>query len=327
MTRRIRTIDAHAEGGPLRLIVEGWPTLAGRSMRRRFASATRSADALRRALFGEPRGHRDLIGAVLTEAASPGACAGLLFMNSERWLSFSGYGSMAAAAIAVERGLLTSAADLEHLTFDTLAGPASLKVALDAGPRRRVSCQAQPSCLLAPGMGLDLGGHRVLADVVWAGGVRLVVDSEAARVPLRRDRLDDIRRAGLSLVERFDARSHLAGVRVPHRRASGVVITGPPESEHAALRLVSIAADGTVDRSPSMCGSVAALTVLDRMGLAGDDSTGIGCESLAGTQFTAAIDSRVTALGQPAIVARVSGRVWITGEHVFLLSDDDPLAG
>jgi proline racemase len=330
MTRRVRTIDVHLEGGPLRLIVEGWPTLPGDSMRRRFVAASRTGDRLRRALFGEPRGHRDLIGAVLTEPASPGACAGLLFMSRDGWLAACGYGVMAAAVVAVERGLLTGRGSLEDLTFDTLAGPLAVRLAFERrAPERRVarvSTRTGPCRLLAPGVSLQREGGRVLADVVWAEGIRLVVDSEAARVPLRPDALEEIRRAALGLMARFDARVQLPAVPVPHRRASSLIVTGPPEGEGAALRTVSVSRDGMVDRSPSVCGAAAVLTVLESMGAIPNDEEGIACESLLGTRLEAVVEAREDSSGPPGIVVGVSGRAWITGEHVFLLPDDDPLA-
>ena len=45
--------------------------------------AARHADHLRRVLIHEPRGHADMFGAVLTEPASPGAHAGVLFMQDD----------------------------------------------------------------------------------------------------------------------------------------------------------------------------------------------------------------------------------------------------
>jgi proline racemase len=329
MTRRIRTIDAHVEGAPVRLVVDGWPRLEGTTMRRRLASARRAADPLRRALCSEPRGHRDLVGALLTEPASPSASAGMLFMSGARWLACYEPAAMAAAAIALDRALLTGVPEGEALTFDTLAGPLSVGVAPARGgnPARaaRAWCHARPACVLAAGAALELDGRRVLGDVAWSGGIRLVVDSEATRVPLRAERLEDLRRAALALLARFDARAHLPGAGVPARRASGVAITGPAQGAGAAVRIVSVSSEGAVDRSPSVCGSAAVLAVLDGMGLFAGEAPSLDCEGIEGTRFEVALEGRGEAFGRPAVLARVTGGVWITGEHTFLLSGDDPL--
>src|SRR5215510_2746926 len=75
----LKTIDAHVGGEPFRLIVEGFPAPRGKSLTDKRDWANRHADHLRRLLMLEPRGHRDMSGAVLTEPASPGSHAGVLF--------------------------------------------------------------------------------------------------------------------------------------------------------------------------------------------------------------------------------------------------------
>src|SRR5205814_4038647 len=53
---RIRTIDAHAAGEPLRLIVDGFPAPQGRTMLEKREWVKKKHDHLRRALMLEPRG-------------------------------------------------------------------------------------------------------------------------------------------------------------------------------------------------------------------------------------------------------------------------------
>lgn len=67
MLCRIRTIDAHTAGEPLRLVVDGFPTPAGQTMQEKRAWLKKHADALRGGLLLEPRGHTDMYGALLTD--------------------------------------------------------------------------------------------------------------------------------------------------------------------------------------------------------------------------------------------------------------------
>jgi len=98
-TRRYRTIDAHAAGEPLRLIVEGYPTPAGRTMSEKRSWAKRYADSIRKALMLEPRGHADMYGAVLTEPVTAGADAGVLFMHNEGYSTMCGHGIIAVPTV------------------------------------------------------------------------------------------------------------------------------------------------------------------------------------------------------------------------------------
>ncbi|MGE3402024.1 MAG: proline racemase family protein, partial [Vicinamibacterales bacterium] len=63
---------------------------------------------------------------------------------------------------------------------------------------------------------------------------------------------------------------------------------------------------------------------LDAMGLL-DEATPFVHESLAGTLLRGTIARRTEVDGTPAIVPRIEGSAWITGEHTFLIDEDDPL--
>src|SRR5262245_35531892 len=119
---RVRTIDAHAAGEPLRLIVEGFPSPRGKTMLEKREWVRKHADHLRRALMLEPRGHADMYGAILTEPVSPGSHAGVLFMHNEGYSTMCGHGIVAVTTIALERGLLMPGGDGATIVYDAPAG-------------------------------------------------------------------------------------------------------------------------------------------------------------------------------------------------------------
>ena len=143
MIHRIRTIDAHAAGEPLRLVVEGMPAPEGRTMLEKRAWAMKRLDHLRKALILEPRGHTDMYGALLTEPVARDSHAGVLFMHNEGWSTMCGHGIIAVTTMAIERGLIWTAAPEPsgvagsnpkdpaddgkptsvHIRYDTPAGP------------------------------------------------------------------------------------------------------------------------------------------------------------------------------------------------------------
>src|SRR5919197_5119047 len=118
----IRTIDAHTAGEPLRLIVDGFPTVKGRTMLERREWVRKHADHLRRALMLEPRGHADMYGALLTEPERPHSDAGVLFMHHEGYSTMCGHGIIAVVTIALERGLIVPRAAPHTLVLDSPAG-------------------------------------------------------------------------------------------------------------------------------------------------------------------------------------------------------------
>src|SRR5438876_1763000 len=131
---RVKTIDAHAAGEPLRLVVEGFPSPRGRTMLDKREWLKRHADHLRRALMLEPRGHADMYGAILTEPVAPGSHAGVLFMHNEGYSTMCGHGVVAVTTIALERGLLMPGGDGTSVVYDSPAG--TIRARAHLGPGR-----------------------------------------------------------------------------------------------------------------------------------------------------------------------------------------------
>jgi proline racemase len=328
--QRVGTIDAHVGGAAVRLVVDGFPAPRGRTMSERVTWAERHADHLRQALLREPRGHLDLTGALLVEPVSPAAEAGLLVMSQDGFGGFRGHDLVAAVTIALERGLLVPRAP-ESFVVDTVAGPVEVRparrAARDGAARVTAVTYTPPPCAVAgASIPVEVSGRLVRADVAWAAGWYAVVDREALGVPSESQALEIVRHAALAAVDALDVLARRwpvpGGGTAP---MAGVVLTAPPAREDADLRSTTVYSDGTIDRSPSGCGTCAVLAVLDAMGLVGPDRP-VRHEGPSGQVFEGRVVDRLSASDPPAIVAEITATAWITGEHVFLLDAEDPLA-
>jgi len=329
----IRTIDAHADGGPLRLIVEGFPSPHGRTMLEKRDWLMRHADSLRRALLLEPRGHTDMCGAILTEPVSPGSHAGLLFMRGDGYCTMSGHGVIAATTIALERGLIgLSSADGDGVSviYDTPAGVIRARAQFRAGGAGEISVEHVafvnvPSFVLHGGMRVAIGPRKVLADVAFGGAFYAIVDSEAVGLPIDAAHLPELRRAGVAISGAIEAMQTITHpIETGLRGLAGTIFTAPPGDERSALRNVAIFAGAGAERSPGGTGTAAVMAVVDAMGLIGSGTPFVH-ESLIGTRFTGRIVGRTSVGEYPAIVPEIEGAAWITGEHTFLIDEDDPL--
>jgi proline racemase len=332
----LKTIDAHAAGEPLRLIIDGMPRPAGRTMLEKREWMRRRADHLRRALMLEPRGHADMYGALLTEPVSPGAHAGVLFMHNEGYSTMCGHGIIAVTTIAIERGLLFDRQSVE-VVLDTPAGTVYARPRIvEIGEAVRVDAVAftnvpafvylagHPVKLDAP---LDAGrGRRELrVDVAFGGAFYAIVDVEAVGVPLEVRRLPELRRVATEIKAAVESSAVIAHPAEPRLTGLyGVIFTGPPADPEAHLRNLTVFADAEVDRSPCGTGTSAVMAVLDAMGLLPSDRPFVH-ESLIGTLFRGRLLQRTQAGDLPAIVTEIEGSAWITGEHTFYIDDEDPL--
>ena len=321
----IRTIDAHAAGEPLRLIVDGFPSPQGRTMLDKREWVRKKADHLRRALMLEPRGHADMYGAVLTEPVAPGSHAGVLFMHNEGYSTMCGHGVIAVTTIALERGLIVPGPDGSTVVYDSPAGTIRARACLSAARVTSVSFVNVPSFVLHGGLAVKIGARQIRADVAFGGAFYAIVDSEAVGLPIDTVHLPELRRAGMDIKHAIEAAQTIAHPLEPGLHGIyGTIFTGPPNDPQADLRNVTIFADAEVDRSPCGTGTAAVMAVIDAMGLLRDDKPFVH-ESLIGTRFNGRVAGRTVVGECRAIVPEIEGSAWITGEHTFLIDDDDPL--
>jgi trans-L-3-hydroxyproline dehydratase len=323
---RLRTLDAHAAGEPLRLVIEGFPRIEGRTMLEKREYVRAHHDALRRALMLEPRGHADMYGALLTEPVSAGSDAGVLFMHNEGYSTMCGHGVIAVVTLAIERGLMTLRDGQTEIVLDSPAGPIRASFSRRADGRvTDVSFVNVPSFVLHAGVPVRARERHLRADVAFGGAFYAIVDSEAAGLPLRPRALPEIRRAGMEIKEQIEA-----ALRIEHPLEPGLtgiygtIFTGPADAPDADLKNVTVFADAEVDRSPCGTGTCAVMAVLDAMGVLPPDHP-FTHESIVGTTFRGRVVGRETVGELPAILPEIRGSAWITGEHTFIVREDDVL--
>ena len=334
MIHRIRTIDAHAAGEPLRLVIDGMPSPEGATMLEKRAWAMKRLDHLRRTIMLEPRGHADMYGALLTEPVTPGANAGVLFMHNQGWSTMCGHGIVAVTTIALERDLIWARADDRPtevgISYDTPAGLVHARATTVRSAEcihvSSVSFRNVPSFVFEASLPVSIGGRRIPVDIAFGGAFYAIVDAEAAGLPIDVPHLPELRRVGMQIAREVERLR-----KVVHPNDSGLegiygtIFTAPAQQSHAHLRNVTIFADAEVDRSPCGTGTAAVMAVLEEMGLLSRDTPFIH-ESIVGTTFSGRVVDRAQVGERAAIVPEIEGAAWITGEHTFLIDGDDPLS-
>jgi proline racemase len=269
--------------------------------------------------------------AFLTEPLSPHAHAGVVLMNAAGYPSMSGHGIIAATTIALERALIFSR-DVDEvqapLVFDTPAGMIRARARLIAqGESRRVDAVAitnVPAFVYAASEAVKVGTRQLRVDVAFGGAFFAIVDTEATGIPLTAARVPDLRRLGVDIC------ASLAATVVPEHPAdasitgvTGVIFTGPPQDPEAHLRNVTVDSAGAVDVSASAMGTSAVMAVLDAMGLLPEGEPFVH-EGLSGSLLRGRVVGRSRVGDTSALVTEIEGSAWITGEHTFLLDEDDP---
>lgn len=272
-----------------------------------------------------------MIAALLSEPLTPGAHAALLCMDSDGYPALRGDAVMAAATIALERGLIfvSDGGPETRIVFDTLAGAVIATARVEQrGDAVRVDSVAMtnvPAFVIAAAQPVFVMGRELRVDIAYGGVFHAIIDTEAIGIPLDAARLPELRRLAMDLLRALNAAGRLEHPVDPSLNGvSAVTITAPPHDLEAHLRNVTISAGGAVDPSASVTGTAAAMAILDAMGLLPEDQPFIH-EGITGTLLRGRVLRRTQVGDRAAVVTEITGTAWITGDHTFVLDDDDPL--
>ena len=105
-TPALSVVDMHTGGEPLRIVLAGCPEVVGPTLLAKRRYMRQHLDHVRRRLMFEPRGHRDMYGAVLVPSELPDAHLGVLFLNNEGYSSMCGHAVLALGRFALDFGLV-----------------------------------------------------------------------------------------------------------------------------------------------------------------------------------------------------------------------------
>lgn len=324
--RRIRTIDAHTGGEPLRIILDGFPHLRGDSILARRCIAQKEHDTQRTALMWEPRGHADMYGCLLTAPVSEGADFGVLFLHNEGWSTMCGHGIIAVTKVALETGLVPMTEPETVVRIDSPAGLITATASSRDGQVENVRFRNVPSFVLDLDQTIDLPGiGRVRYDLAFGGAFYAYVQAADVGLTCTPEEFNQLIDVGMQI-----KRAVMENRTIPHPFEEdlsflyGTIFIAPALSEGADSRNVCIFAEGEVDRSPTGTG------VSGRMALhhaRGEVKTGkpLVIESIIGSRFTGYVAEETTFGPYRAIIPEVEGTAHITGMHSFFVDPSDPL--
>lgn len=320
----VRTIDAHAAGEPLRVVLSGVDPPPGRTMPEKRRYAQRHLDGLRRSLVFEPRGHADMYGAVPTEAVTDDGHVGVLFLHNEGWSTMCGHGVIGLVTVALETGMLEPT---DEVRLDAPAGRVVARPRWADGRVRAVAFQNVPSFVVELDAEADVPEMgRVRYDLAFGGAFYAYVDAARLALELVPDAVRSLIEAGTRIKRAIASSREIAHPTEPDLGfLYGVIFSGPPHDAGGTLRNVCVFAEGEVDRSPTgtgVSGRVAIEHARGRM-REGDE---IVVESVIGSRFRGRIARSGIRFGPyGAVVPEVEGSAWITGRHEFVIAPDDPL--
>jgi len=184
-----------------------------------------------------------------------------------------------------------------------------------------------PSWVAGRSLPVRTGRGLVTVDVGYGGAMYATVPAAAVGLSVTPGNYDELIAVGRQIkwalnedpVARHPRDDRLSGIY-------GTILYDDlgdgPDGPHQ--RNVTVFADGEVDRSPCGSGTAARIALLADEGRLPEGAV-LTHDSIVGSRFLARLADRTTHAGRAAVVCEVSGTAHRTGEHLFLLDDDDEL--
>src|SRR6266545_2013376 len=175
--RVIQTIDFHTAGIGMRLVTSGIGRLPGATIGEKRRWFQEHLDHVRTGLCLEPRGHRSLLIAVMTEPVTPAAQFGLFFIYPGGYYVSCGEGTIGAATVAVETGMVARGGGETPVIIDTEAGVVETIARSDGDRVREVTLRWTPSFVAMPEQRVEVEdvGEVLLDIAVGVGNVFALV--------------------------------------------------------------------------------------------------------------------------------------------------------
>ena len=322
---RIITIDSHTQGEPTRLLISGLGSLPGSTIKDKRDYFESRYDHVRMLLTREPRGHRGIMAAVVTEPVSPKSQFGLFYMDARRYPYLCGHGTIGAVATLIEAGALDAEGDDTVITVDSPSGPLEAHTRIQNGHVESVAIEMVPSFVFSTDRELEIDGFgKVPVDLVCVGGYFAMVSARSIGIDLVAENSHRLISLGMAVIEAANRAFNVYHPERPEVNTVDVTQFYDEDPQTGNGRSVVIYGESHMDRSPCGTGTTARMTLLHHLGMLDSGQVYSNAGPL-GTVFEGRIVRTLPIGNFDGIVGQIRGNAQIIGYHQFVLDASDPL--
>ncbi|MGM5470156.1 proline racemase family protein [Flavobacteriaceae bacterium LMO-SS05] len=326
---QIKTIDMHTGGEPLRVIIDGFPELKGKSVLDFRRDITENYDHLRKTLMFEPRGHPDMYGCLIVPPNDNEGDFGIIFMHNEGYSTMCGHAIIAITTLAVEMQWIEVTEGDNILKIDAPCGRITSFAHIKNGTLTGVRFQCVPSFVI----GLDKVVHveglgKITYDLAYGGAFYAYVNMEkhGFDFDLTPNSYHELITNGMAI--KHAVMQQDKEIVHPYEEdlsfLYGTIFIGNSEKPGIDSKNVCVFANGELDRCPTGSG------VSGRMAIhAARKEIEIGesmtIESITESVFKGSILKKEVYGKHKSVIPEVQGTAHITGTHTFLIDPNDPM--
>ena len=323
-TRHFTAVDSHTEGMPTRVITEGVGVIPGDSMFDKRRYFMQNMDDIRLFLMNEPRGHAAMSGAILQPSTRPDADWGIVYIEVSGCLPMCGHGTIGAATVIVQEGLVPVEEPVTVVRLDTPAGLVIATVEVENGRAKNVTLTNVPSFSLGLDRVVEVPGFGdITYDMAFGGNFYAIIPTERFGIEHSRENKQAMLDAALATMDAINAVDEPVHPTNPEIRAVHHVYMQAPGSTARHSRHAMAIHPGWFDRSPCGTGTSARMAQLHARGELPLHTDFIN-ESFIGTHFVGRLIEETEVAGLPAVIPTIKGRAWVTGHAEYVYDPNDP---
>jgi proline racemase len=321
----INTVDTHTMGEPTRVVL-GIPSLKGFTMVEKKEYLINKMDYFRTALMHEPRGHRDMFGAIIAQPGFAEADFGVIFMDAGGYLNMCGHGTIGVVTAAIETGIIDSTEPLTEVVMDTPAGIVTARAIVNDRRVSEVSFLNVPSFLYRGDVEIYVPKiGKLLIDISFGGSFFALVRAKDLGLAIIPENAREFSRLGLKIRAAVNEQLEIEHPILHRIKTCDLVkFYCEPQNPEANVRNVVVFGDGQVDRSPCGTGTAAKLAALYAKGEIEKGEPFI-TESILGTTFKAKIVDKQKVEVYDAVIPEITGSAYIIGLNTIIIDDRDPV--
>jgi proline racemase len=316
----------HTAGEPVRIVEDGYPELAGRTLLEKRRDALTRFDALRRTLMLEPRGHAGMYGVIPTAPCHPDADFAVLFTHQEGYSTMCGHATIAIGRWAVDTGRVQMIGGHAAFNLETPCGVVKVEVTQRGEGPPLVSFESVESFASHLDQQIEVPGFgTVRFDIAFGGAYYAILPASRIGLPLASTSLAQLVQPGVAITDAVRARIPIAHPHEPDLSFLYGTILTDDAPDNAPSYNLCIFAEGQIDRSPTGSGVTARLALAAARGAIAVGHT----REFRGVSGQAFVGTLASATPSPAgVIARVkvAGRSFYAARCEFIAEPGDPFA-
>lgn len=314
-----KTIETHTMGEPTRIIYDGLPTIKGKTMIEKKEYFKNNYDNYRKLLLLEPRGHKNMFGAILTSPCNERADIGVIFIDNDGYLDMCVHGSMGISVALYEKLGIKN----EKIILDTPSGTIETNLEIKNNEIEKVSIKNVESFLYKSNQELYLEGFgKINYDICYGGNFFALINVDELNIKIEYKNKEKLEEIGMKVKEEINNNVDL------HHELFGKIIINLVEfyEEYSPTYFKNFVVFGNkqIDRSPCGTGTSAKLAQLyyyKKIGINED----IIVESIIGTKFIGRIIDYRENHGYNLIIPIIEGNAFIIGYNNYVISNLDKI--